>query len=112
MVTPYKEWKVPATRHATPGTFVHKISTAHLQTCYHRNFSHSNRRIYQWPRLHDLDARNLPQVAKSVSKQQPDKQNFHGNQQLQQYMNCWGRCLHLGPPQDINTDIREDIPVS
>jgi hypothetical protein len=37
MVTPYKEWKVRATRHAILGTSVHKISTAHLQTCCHRS---------------------------------------------------------------------------
>jgi hypothetical protein len=44
-------------------------------------------------------------LTKSVSKQQPDKHNFHGNQLSQQYMNCCERCLHLGPPQDINRDI-------
>jgi hypothetical protein len=36
---------------------------------------------------------------KSVSKQQPDRQDFHGNQQSQQFMYCCERCLHLGPPQ-------------
>jgi hypothetical protein len=46
-------------------------------------------------------------LPKSVSKQQSDKQNFHGNQLSQQYTNCWERCLHLGPPQDINIDIRD-----
>jgi hypothetical protein len=54
----------------------------------------------------------LPQVTKllrkSVSKQQLDKQDFHGNQQSQQFMYCWERCLHLGPPQDIYRDIREN----
>jgi hypothetical protein len=44
----------------------------------------------------------------SVSKQQPDKQNLRGKKQSQQYMNCCSQCLHLGPPQDINRDIRED----
>jgi hypothetical protein len=51
-------------------------------------------------------------LPKSVSKQQPDKQNFHGNQLSQQYINCCERCLHLGRPQDINRDIREDASVS
>jgi hypothetical protein len=64
---------------------------------------------------------NLPQVTKSlpryllhklVSKQQPDKQNFHGNQQSQPYINCCKQCLHLGLLQDINRDIREDTSVN
>jgi hypothetical protein len=63
----------------------------------------------------------LPQVTKSlqrqrlrksVFKQQPDKQQFHGNQQSQQYMNCCKQCLHLGRPQDINRDIREEASVT
>jgi hypothetical protein len=51
-------------------------------------------------------------LPKSVSKQQPDKQNFHDNQLSQQYINCCERCLYLGPPQGINRDIREDASVS
>jgi hypothetical protein len=42
---------------------------------------------------------------KSVSKQHPDKQNFHGNQKSQQNMYYCEQCFHLGPPQG---NLRDD----
>jgi hypothetical protein len=37
----HTRWKVPPTRHTNPGTSVHNISTAHLQTCCYRRPSYS-----------------------------------------------------------------------
>jgi hypothetical protein len=51
----------------------------------------------------------LPQDTKLLPRNRlrksPDKHDFHGNQQSQKFMYCCERCLHLGPPQDINWDI-------